>query len=295
VPRPNSRSFVSIAALTLIWGVNWPVLKLGVASLPPLYFRSLGIVGGTAVLGVVLAARGVSLRVPRAAWARLVMLSVPNVMVWYAVATLALTRLPAGRAAILGFTMPAWAALIGAAFYRERLDRQSALGVAAAVGGIVLLVSGDWPTFTAHPAGVALMLFAAAAWAFGTHLLKRSALPVDTTALTFWLMAVACPVLLGASAATEAARWRMPDATEWFAIGYNATLVLAVGNVLWFTVARTLPPTTAGLASMLIPVVGVFSGMLILHEAPSARDFGALVLVCIAVATAWIPRAALRK
>jgi drug/metabolite transporter (DMT)-like permease len=284
------RSLSMIAALTLIWGVNWPVLKLGVTSLPPLWFRSIGVILGTAFLGAILVARGVSLRVPRGWWGRLAMLSLPNVIVWYSVATIAITMLPAGRAAILGFTMPAWSALIGAVVYRERIDARAALGVGCAVAGIVLLVSGDWSAFAAHPLGVALMLTAAAAWALGTHWLKRAAPPIDTTALTFWTMAIACPVLFGASAAIEAASWRAPTTIEWLAIGYNATLVLAVGNVLWFSVARTLPPTTAGLSSMLIPVVGVFSGMLVLHEKPTAVDFGALLLVCVAVATAWIPR-----
>jgi len=36
-----SRSLLPIAILALIWGCNWPVLKLGVAELPPLTFRGL--------------------------------------------------------------------------------------------------------------------------------------------------------------------------------------------------------------------------------------------------------------
>jgi drug/metabolite transporter (DMT)-like permease len=71
-------------------------------------------------------------------------------------------------------------------------------------------------------------------------------------------------------------------------------IVLAIGNLIWFTVARTLSPVAAGLSSMLIPAVGVFSGFVLLGEHPGWRDYGALVLVSIAVAAGLLPRAARR-
>lgn len=153
------------------------------------------------------------------------------------------------------------------------------------MAGIALLVSGDWSTLIGHPLGMTLMLIAAFSWAWGTHMLRRSTLAIDTLALTFWMMLVACPVLLCASAVLEGSNWRVPQGLEWWPILYNAVLVLAIGNLIWFTVARTLAPTAAGLSSMLIPVVGVFSGMAILGETPGWRDFAALMLVSMAVAS----------
>ena len=282
------RSIALMAVLTLVWGMNWSVMKIGAMQLPPLWFRGLGLVMGTSLLGLVLAVRGTSLRLPGGALTRVVTLSFPNIMVWYSVVTIGVTLLPAGRAAILGFTMPAWAALIGVVIYRERLDARTIVGVACAVAGIVLLVSGDWTALIGHPLGMILMLIAAVSWAWGTHALRRSKLDMDTLALTFWMMLVACPVLLGASAVMEGSRWRVPQGPEWWPIVYNAVLVLAVGNLIWFTVARTLAPTAAGLSSMLIPVVGVFSGMAILAETPTWRDLAALALVCMAVGAAVI-------
>ncbi len=283
------RSFFLSIVLTLVWGMNWPVMKIGASELPPLWFRCFGLFIGVAILGAMLALRGRSLRPPPGALGRIVVLSIPNVMIWYSFATIAVTLLPAGRAAMLGFTMPAWSALIGVVFFRERLDARVVFGVACAVVGVLLLVAGDWRTLAGHPLGVSMMLVAAVAWAWGTHAYRRARLDMDTLVLTFWMMAVAFPVLLAASAVFEGARWRMPAGVEWWPILYNAILVLAIGNLIWFTVARTLPPTTAGLSTMLIPVVGVFSGMVLLGEVPPWRDFVALALICIAVAAALIP------
>ncbi len=285
------RSLGLMAFLTMAWGMNWSVMKIGAMQLPPLWFRSLGLVMGTALMGAVLVIRGTSVRLPRGALKTIVGLALPNIMIWYSVVTVAVTMLPAGRAAILGFTMPAWAALIGAVVYRERLDLRSAIGVGCAVLGVSLLLSEDWNAMLTHPLGVSLMLIAAASWAWGTHAVARARIDIDTMALTFWMMLVACPVLLIASAVLEWSGWRVPHGVEWWPIVYNAVLVLAIGNLIWFTVARSLPPTAAGLSSMLIPVVGVFSGMALLDEVPSWRDFAALALICVAVASSIKPRA----
>jgi drug/metabolite transporter (DMT)-like permease len=282
------RSVGLMAILTLVWGMNWSVMKIGASQLPPLWFRTLGLIIGTALLGAMLALRGTSLRLPRGALRRVIALSFPNIMVWYSIVTIAVTLLPAGRAAILGFTMPAWAALIGVVVYRERLDARIAIGVACAVAAIALLVSGDWSALIGHPLGMLLMLIAAFSWAWGTHALRRATITMETLALTFWMMLVACPVLLIASALLEGSQWRVPHGHEWAPILYNAVPVLAIGNLIWFTVARTLSPTAAGLSSMLIPVVGVFSGIALLDEAPGWRDVAALVLVCTAVGAALL-------
>lgn len=281
------RSLALMALLTLVWGLNWPVMKIGVAQLPPLWFRSIGLVLGTALLGGILAVRGRSLRIPGRFVLPIFWLALPNIIVWYALVTLAITMLPAGRAAILGFTMPVWAALIGVVFHREPIDARIAIGVACAIGGIALLVAGDWSALAGHPLGVVLML-AAVSWAWGTHALRRTEIALETLVLTFWMMAIACPVIVTASALSEGASWRWPAGVEWLPIVYNAVAVLAIGNLIWFTVARSLPAATAGLSSMMIPVVGVFSGMVLLGEVPPWRDFAALGLICVAVATGLI-------
>ena len=59
------RQLVLLVPLTLIWGINWPVMKLGVADYPPLAFRSLSLWLGLPVLALALVAMKVPFRVPR--------------------------------------------------------------------------------------------------------------------------------------------------------------------------------------------------------------------------------------
>ena len=60
----------------------------------------------------------------------------------------------------------------------------------------------------------------------------------------------------------------------------------------WFKIATSAPPSVSSLSTLMIPVVGVFSGVLVLGESPHWQEYAALVLVIAALATVLIgPRA----
>jgi len=280
---------LALVFLTLAWGGNWPVAKLGIEHLPPLWFRFLGTFGGALVLFAFARSRGMSLVVPKGARVRVALLAIPNMVLWYTLATWALVVLPPGRAAILGFTMPAWAALLGMLFEGERPDRLGWLGVIAGIVAAALLV-GSTRDLGHQPVGVFLMLTAAVSWAFGTLALRRWPVNVGTVALTFWMLVAAALTMLVLSAMLEFRGWVVPALGGWLPILYNAVLVVGFGNIAWFDLARRLPPWASGLSSMMIPALGVFSSMAILGERPSPSDWMALVLVIAALVTAVVPR-----
>jgi drug/metabolite transporter (DMT)-like permease len=288
----NSRQYVFLVLMTLCWGFNWPVLKLGISELPPVWFRLMGLVGGTLVLGAFARLSGDRLTLPRGAWWRIVVLAIPNMILWFLLGIYAISLIPPGRAAILGYTMPIWAALIGMVCFGERLNRASWIGVVCAGCATALLVAGEWSTLSGRPLGAGLMLLAAALWGLGSHLLRRLRVEMTTVSLTFWMMIVAAFALLGFSAIFEAPRWRVPVGREWWPILYNAVFVLGVCNAMWFSLARSLPPVASGLSSMMVPVVGVFSSLLLLGQAPHWRDDVALVLIIVALGSVvWQRRA----
>ena len=285
----SRRDLMLLVLLTLFWGVNWPVMKLGVAQLPPLFFRSICIAGGLVVIWAWAVARGISLQVPHGAWPTIVKLAVPNVIVWHLLAILAIKLLPSGRAAILGYTMPVWAVVFGLLLFNERPLARHWVGVLAAAIGIVLLLASELTSLAGAPLGTLLMLTAAAAWGYGTHLIRRYLTGMPIVALTFWMLVLALAVMIAATTIFELARWRMPTALEWASIGYNIVLAIAFCHVVWSMLARKLPPAASGLSVMMIPVLGVFSGMWILGEQPSWQDYVALALILVALSTVLLP------
>lgn len=283
----DRRGLILLVILTLAWGVNWPVMKLGVAHYPAMGFRLIALLGGIATLGVVLRWRGEPLRIPRALWGTVLRLALPNMVIWHVFAICAVKMLSSGRAAILGYTMPIWAVLWGLLLYRERIRGSAWFGVACAAAGTVLLLSGEIRALTGSPLGTLLMLVAAAGWGLGTQMLKRTPLPLSSGTLTFWMFVITVPFMLAGTLLFESG-WRMPDSVEWAAIVYNAVAVFAFCQLVWFMLARNLPPVVSSLSVMFIPVVGVFSGMWMLGETPHWQDYGAIGLMFLAMASVML-------
>jgi hypothetical protein len=96
---PLARSLVPIAVLTLVWGCNWPILKLGVTELAPLTFRAITL--PFAAIGLLLVARfcGDAIRVPRAWWGRVATLAIFNIAAWNGFILFGVQQMPAGRSA----------------------------------------------------------------------------------------------------------------------------------------------------------------------------------------------------
>ena len=110
------RQWLVLLLLTLIWGLNWPIMKLGVTGFPALTFRAICLWLGLPVLGLALVLMRVPFRIPRAHWRELLTLSTFNMFFWHALIIVAVQSLSSGRAAILGYTMPIFSAVLGALF-----------------------------------------------------------------------------------------------------------------------------------------------------------------------------------
>jgi drug/metabolite transporter (DMT)-like permease len=279
------KDWILLALITLFWGVNWPIMKIGVTEFPPITFRTLCMIGGLPPIWLAARLRGTSLRIPPGQLVIIAKLAVPNMMIWHFLIILGVKMLSSGRAAILGYTMPVWAVLSGLLFFHERVTAMAWLGVACALAGALLLLSSEFAALSGHPLGSALVLIAAAAWGYGTVALKKSEIEMPTLSLTFWMLAITTLAMGAAAILFESPAWRWPSGIEWGAISFNAVIVFGFAHVVWFQLARTLPPIASSLSVMLIPVVGVFSGAWMLGETPHWQDYAAMLLILAAMST----------
>jgi drug/metabolite transporter (DMT)-like permease len=281
----SRKDWILLALLTLCWGINWPVMKIGVLDFPPLAFRTLCMAGGLPTIWLVARFQGISLAIPPGQLKSVIKVTLPNMMIWHFFIIYAVKLLSSGRVAILGYTMPVWAVLFGLLLYDERIGRVAWLGVGCAFAGALLLLSAEFGTMAGQPLGSLLALIAAAGWGYGTVLLKRTQIDMPTLALTFWMIALTAMTMLAATVLFEIHLWRWPTPAETAAIIYNALIVFGFAHVVWFKLARTLPPVASSLSVMLIPVVGVFSGALLLGETPRWQDYAAMGLILVAMST----------
>lgn len=292
--RLTRLQLTTLILLTLVWGLNWPVMKLGVTGFPPLTFRAMSILLGVPVLAVALLVMKVPFHIPRRLWPELSKLTLTNMLVWHVCIILAVTQLSSGRTAILGYTMPIFSAVIGALVFVTALSRRGWLGVVAAAIGVGLLLWHELTGLAGRPGAVALALVAAAVWALGTQLLRRTRAELPTLTLSFWMTVITGVVLALLAVVFERDRWHVPSAAVSWAIAYNAVMIFGYAHAAWFFLARTLPPVASTLSVMFIPVLGVFSGALWLGEILHWQDWAAVVLMVVAIGSVLWPAWAVR-
>jgi drug/metabolite transporter (DMT)-like permease len=286
------KDWITLVLLTLCWGINWPIMKLGVHDFPPLGFRALSMLGALPIMWLAARLQRVPLAIPPGRLKDVVRLAIPNMLIWHVFIILGVKMLSSGRAAILGYTMPVWAVLCGLLFFGERPSRAAWIGIGCALSGALLLMSSEFASLAGNPTGSILVLIAAAGWGYGTVIMKRSSIDMPTLALTFWMLTLTALAMSLASLVFESRSWHMPSLVTLGAIVYNAAIIFGFAHVIWFSLARTLPPVASSLSVMMIPVLGVFSGAWLLHETPHWQDYAAMGLILAAMSTVLLkPRA----
>ena len=186
--QPLARTVLPIAVLTILWGCNWPMLKMGVTEMAPLTFRAVTL--PFAALGLLLVAwlSGDNVRIPREWWTKVAVLAAFNIAGWNSFVLFGVQQMPAGRSVILAFTMPIWATLIASVVLHERLSRRKLAGLLLGMCGIALLIGDEIRVIQQAPFGAVMILIAAISWGIGTVLLRKWAPAVPLTTLTGWMM-----------------------------------------------------------------------------------------------------------
>jgi drug/metabolite transporter (DMT)-like permease len=276
----STRALLLLVVLTLVWGTNWPLFPLAVKEVSVWTFRGVALlIAGTSLL-VVAKARGLSLHIPRHQWTTVILATFTYLVIWNICSTYAAVLIPSGQAAILGFTMPLWLALIGWALRAEPMTSRQWLAVGLGAVAVGLLLYDGIDAYRQAPLGFALGLLAGLGWAVGTLVLKRQPLGCSALVLTGWqLLGAALPIIIGALWLAEGP-WFWPSGTSVAVITYIALVPMCIGNLAWFSIVGMLPANIAGLSSISVPVVAMISGAFLHGEPLGPLQWGA-VACCV--------------
>ncbi len=282
---PRRRALVLLVVLTLVWGTNWPLFPLVMREISVWTFRSISLTCAGLLLLAVARARGQSLAVPRRHWPVLVAASLLYLVVWNVAAAYSAVLIPSGQSAVLGFTMPLWAALVSWGVLGERLSARQWLAVALAALGVALLVHAGLGGGRPAALGLGLGLAGAIGWAIGTLVLKRGRVEVPATVSTGWQMLIASLPITAAAIVLGDGPWFWPSTTTLVVLAYITVVPMGVGNVAWFSIVGLLPANVAGLSSIMVPVVAMLSGAVVHGEPLGPAQLAAMA--CCAAAL-WL-------
>ena len=280
---------VLLIFLSIFWGTNWPMMKIGLREIPVWTFRTLCLfLGGFGVLGMA-KTNGLRLTIPRSELWPLILVSLLNITGWHLCSAYGLIYMDAGRAVIIGYTMPVWASILGVFILGERLTLARLIGLVLGIAGLLILIGPNLKGLGSTPLGAIFMLGAAVTWAGGTVFLKYFRWTMPITVLAGWqLILGGIPVIIGAlilepMTVLLQASWQAALAT-----GY----VILIGNIFcywaWIKVVDLFPASVASIGTLAIPVVGVLSSAVVLGEPIGFGEIAALLLVVMALSIVMI-------
>lgn len=287
-PAVHSRSaaLVLLALTSVVWGLHWVVVKIGLDDLPPMTYGVLRVAIGLATVVAILAAQGRLRRPPRSDVPVVLSVGLLQLGAGVLIMNLALQVVPAGRSAVLVYTQPLWVAVILAAVFRIPPLRNELVGLALGIAGLVLLLNPaviDWSN-GAEVAGTLLLLFDAVLWAISWIHIRRHTWTSRPFDLQPWQLLVALVPLTVAAIVLErdaSITWGLPTI---LVLLYSGVLATAFATWAGQAVTRSLGAQATTTGFLATPVVGLASGWLILGEQLGAVDILAFALVLGGVA-----------
>jgi drug/metabolite transporter (DMT)-like permease len=274
-------AWLGLLVLTIVWSLNWTVMKVATHYSGPFTFSAQRYVIGTVVLFALLAMRRTSLK--PTPWLPTIAIGLTQTMAFQALAQWALVSGGAGKTALLAYTMPFWVVPLAWWWVHEKPGLGRWLCIVIAAAGFTCVVEPWRPLGAPH--SIALALLAGLAWAVATVLSKRLFQrhpEVTPLRLTAWQMLVGT---VGLVIVAVAVPQRPVDWTGTYiaALLYNGLLSSGVCWVLWALVVQRLSANVAGLTSLAVPVAGVLFAWGLLHEQPSNPEWIGIILIGIAL------------
>ena len=277
-----------LALMTLIWGVNYIVIKAEFRVFTPLSFNAVRFL--LAAVSVGLVAWGAGAKIPaRRDLLRLSLLGVLGNTVYQLCYIEGMARTRAGNAALIMAAVPALTAVASYLLGHERLRWRDAAGLALSTGGIAIIVWGSRADvgLAGTVAGDLLMLLAVVFWTAYTVLAKPLVDTLGPTVTTAWTMGLgAIPLLLICAPAAAAQRWSAVTPAAWLGTAFSSLGSLVLAYLIWYRGVERLGATRTAFYSNLSPVVTLLAAWPLLGETPTPWQivgaggiFGSLALI----------------
>jgi drug/metabolite transporter (DMT)-like permease len=272
---------VLLAAVVLAWGTNWPVTKMIVQDVSPLWATALRCWIAAVVLAPLLWAQGEFIVPRRGDWPVVFCTAILHLVAFSALVAVRLQFVPAGRAIVLGYTTPLWVAIGAALFLSEGITRRRALGIVFGFAGLAVIFNPqtlDWSDRNAL-FGSGLILIAAFCWA-GNIVYVRAHKWISTPfQLVFWQMLLAATLLSAIALIAEGAPHIVWTAKLAGLLLFSGIVCTAFANWAMTMVNRSLPAVTTSLCLLATPLLGIVSATIILNEPVEPSLFAAMTLI----------------
>ncbi len=284
-PLSRSAGYFLLVTVWFCWGFSYPSTKLMLQSIDVWTGRSIIMAAAGALLLVLAAVMGQSLRIPRTHWRDLMIAALCNMTVFQIGMTLGVHYFSAGRTVVIVYTMPLWAMLFAWPLLGEKpaLIRLGALALGFC--GLSILMSQDCAGMRDAVFGALCTLVGAIAFGLGTVWMKRTPWTSDPTVIAGWQLVVGTiPILPFWWLWGSETDWAAVSPPSWIGLLFNIVVANVLAYFAWFRVIAIFPASVSGLGTLAVPIVGVLASWTVLGEAIGWREVAALALIVGALA-----------
>ena len=275
-----------LALVILVLGLNWPLMSVGLESIPPIWMAVFRLAGAFVVITAIGAATGNLKRPPRRDLPMIGSMAVFRLGAVFLLVFTALQIIPPGRSSVIVWTTSLWTVPIAAVFLAEHITRKKWVGLVTGIAGVVVLFQPwtfDWTEPDVALGHVLLLLAAIINAATAVHIRGHRWTITPLEAMPWQLAGAAIPLTaIGLIVdGIPAIDWTLQLAGI---VAYQG--LLATGTAFWalMVVLRNLDAVSTNLTLMAVPVVGVLSSALLLGEEITTSLAIGLVLVIAGVA-----------
>ncbi|MDR3375802.1 MAG: EamA family transporter [Ancalomicrobiaceae bacterium] len=271
--------------LTVIWGLNFIAIRIGLNHMPPLFFAGLRFV--IAGLPILVVPR------PKMALGRLMAISATMFVAQFGFLFPGMqVGFPPGLASLTLQVQSVFTVLLAAAFIGERPAWRNLVGLMVAFAGLALIAS-TVGTGGVTMAGFGLIMASAFGWSMGNVVLRASP-KVDMFPLIAWISALAILPLLALSLVLEGPGADLEALVQmnWggaSALAYVAILSTLGGYWAWAELLKRYPAGLVSPFALLVPVSGTLSAYLILGESFGPLRLAGMVLILAGLAINTLP------
>ena len=280
---------VRLIALIAIWAVSWPAIKIGVTTMPPLWYAfARYLIAASCLFGVV-AWRREAVFPPRADWRLVLVSSVLQLVAFSALTGVALTVLPPGRASVLAYSTPLWVMPLAAWRLGERVSRLGVVGVGVGICGIVVIAAPSLRVARGDQIyAYALLVAAACSWAISIVCIRAHRFQSSTLQLAPWQMTVAALLLLPLATTFEHAPPRAAAASL-LSLAYVGPVATAFAYWSVVELGRRYRAATISMALLCVPPLGVLLSAAFLGEHIDPALVAGILLIGAGIRMAALP------
>lgn len=284
--------WVRFAALAVIWGMSFLLIKVALGSLVPLQVAFVRVAIGALVLLVVAMVRRDALPRSLSTWLHLGVAAFLLNTVPFALFGYAEQRIPSSIAGICNAATPLFTVAVTVLALRdERPDRRRTAGLLVGFAG-VLVVLGVW----SGPApgdlvGILMVLAAALCYALGWVYLRRFVTGTPHSAVVLsagQLLASTAQLAVVTALSTQLPGSLRLDAA--LAVVGLGALGTGFAYVLQYSLIRDAGVTVASTVTYFIPIVSVVAGIVALDERPHLYQLAGAAVIILGAYLSRTPR-----